>query len=234
MSIYIIYKIVLNNNNYSKRLMYIAEISKHKDMPIISGIAGGLVNMHYQRKAGRTLERGRDEYIQNWEQLLEQMKGNLGGYEQDINRLLESQLHKRYMDTAESQAAQTQARTGMREGMSQALANVSRGGGTDAARLAATGQVGQQYGDFMNRMAGYGTQWAQGNRDRLMAARGSLYGARQDLVGAKGQHAQNLYSMAQDKARAKSAAGQAFGSAMGGIGDTMSPDQLFMLLGGGA
>ncbi len=221
MSIYNIYKIVSYYNNYSEMLMYIAEISKHKDMPIsaISGLIGGLVNMQAQRRAGRTLDRGRNEYMQNWEQLL-------AGHQGDISQLLESQLHKRYMDTAESQAAQTQARTGMQEGMSRALANVSRGGGTDASRLAATGQVGQQYGDFMNRMAGYGTRWAQGNRDRLFAAR-------QGLMGMQGQHAQNLYSMAHDRAQARSAGGQGFSSAMVGLGESISLDDLRQWFGGG-
>jgi hypothetical protein len=171
---------------------------------LILGGVGGLGNLYAQYRAGRTARSGRKAYKG-------QMDDLFAGQRADIEGLLAPDAFRNYLDTAQGQSMVEQTRGQLQKNIQQLQGNVASAGGTDEARLAGVGALNRGYGDILNRIAAQGAQYQQGARQRLMSAR-------QGLSDRKGAHAQNLYSMSQNRAQGLAQAGAGLGSAMTTMG----------------
>ena len=171
---------------------------------LIMGGVGGLGNLYAQYRAGRTARSGQKAYE-------DQMDGLLSGQRANIEGLLAPDAFRNYLDTGQGQSMLEATRSQLQQNMQQLQGNVASAGGTNEARLAGMTSMNQGYADILNRIAGQGAQYQQGARQQLMAAR-------QGLSDRQGAHAQNLYSMSQNRAQGMAQAGAGFGGAMTNLG----------------
>lgn len=179
-------------------------------MLLAGGIAagiGGLANLYGNYRAGREARSGRRAYEGQMNQHLSQQEG-------DINRLLAPDAYQNFTDTGQGQAMLEATRGQLQRNIQQLQGNVARGGGTTEAQMAGLSATNQGYGDIMNRMAAHGAQHQQNARQQLMFARSNLGAQRTG-------HAQNLYSMSQQRAGQMSNAGAQAGGAFTNLADIL-------------
>ena len=103
-------------------------------------------------------------------------------------------MNKRYLDTEQGASFLSTMRDKLKENNQQALDRSVITGGTDEAALAARDNNVRSYGDYLNKLQGYGTQYTQGLKDRYMQGSNQLFGTAMGQNAADSQSGANLFS----------------------------------------
>jgi hypothetical protein len=111
-------------------------------------------------------------------------------------------MNRRYLETEQGSSFLSTMRDKLKENNQQALDRSAITGGTDEAALAARDNNVRSYGDYLNKLQGYGTQYTQGLKDRYISGKNQLFGT-------------ELNQNASDSA----SGANVFGNSMSSIGD---------------
>ncbi|MEN6623348.1 MAG: hypothetical protein ABFD50_17605, partial [Smithella sp.] len=103
-------------------------------------------------------------------------------------------MNKRYLDTEQGASFLSTMRDKLKENNQQALDRSAITGGTDESALAARDNNVRTYGDYLNKLQGYGTQYTQGLKDRYMQGASALMGTSMGQNSADSQSGSNLFS----------------------------------------
>ena len=163
-------------------------------------MAGGLVNMLSQHRAGQRARRADRQYRTD-------MAGQLAGERRDIASFLEPAAHQDYLQTDQAQSALTQAREQLMQQARQVRGGVASSGGTVDAAVAGQTAMAQGYSGLMNQLAGQGSRYQDQARARLMYALQQHGRSRAHQAGIQHQ-------MGERHAHQIGAAGQGFGTSL--------------------
>lgn len=103
-------------------------------------------------------------------------------------------MNKRYLDTEEAQSFVSTLNDRLKEQNRQAEQVGAVTGGTDEAVLAAKESNSRAYADSLNKLAGMGTQYKQGLRDRYMQGKNQIFAARTGMNQQASQSGSNVFS----------------------------------------
>lgn len=120
-------------------------------------------------------------------------------------------MNKRYLDTEQGASFLSTMRDKLKENNQQALDRSAITGGTDEAALAARDNNVRSYGDYLNKLQGYGTQYTQGLKDRYMQGSNQLFNTQMGQNAADSQSGANVFGNSMN-----SIGNIALGSMMGG------------------
>ena len=101
-----------------------------------------------------------------------------------------------YMDTNAAKGIVEQLRKQYKKQSDIAENTASVTGGSDEARIAAKGQINEGLNDAMNQVAQQATAYQQGQEDRYVNEKNSLFDKQMQINTAKAENASNLASMA--------------------------------------
>lgn len=102
-------------------------------------------------------------------------------------------MNKRYLDTEQGSSFLSTMRDKLKQNNQQALDRSAITGGTDEAALAARDNNVRSYGDYLNKLQGYGTQYTQGLKDRYMQGSNQLFGTAMGQNAADSQSGANVF-----------------------------------------
>ena len=102
-------------------------------------------------------------------------------------------MNKRYLDTEQGASFLSTMRDKLKENNQQALDRSAINGGTDESALAARDNNVRSYGDYLNKLQGYGTQYTQGLKDRYTQGTSSLMNTSMGQNAADSQSGANVF-----------------------------------------